>query len=682
MKNIKIKACAVLLTAMMLMSSSCSFVDSFKDDVEARRTKREEDQDKKDKKDKEKKNRDKDKDTEESEETEETEDTEETTTEADPTEAPDPTDEPAPTTAPTTVKDSEYAKYLIFPDEPYDYDKVHPEHKPGNITGKEAKEELDKIEHDYLVDVFSDDYIDAVIYFDDCEALDIDLSEPSWGDVSFAATEDDIKDTQEYLDRLYAIDYESLDESDRVFYEKITYDIEQELYMEQYPGYNFLTPVFNSFTSQQCEILFVLDVISFKTKEDAENYIAVLKDIDRYYDELCTFEEARVELGYAGSDELYDGVVESFENLVKQKDDCFLYESFEKRLDNIKGLSDDDREQLIKDHEDAMKNVVFPEFEECAKRMGALKGNCKNEQGGLCGFEHGKELYDIVMMNKSNSSITPQEAADELDKQLKVLYGKILSTWEYMDHDYTAGDLQENLDSLYDQIFEYFPEIPEHKYNFMTVPDVFKDSFSPAAYLGYHIDSYDDNMLLVNSAADNADFGTVVAHEAYPGHMYQSLYTRSISDHYYMVIFDSIGYAEGWAQYVEVNSPLFFGASDDAVDAFVVESLLDLYLMGRCDIGYNYEGWTNEDAVDHFTEIFGMSLLTEDGLDWTKEICTANPGYPLPYAMGYYEITKTLDAIFALDDTMDVKTLHTIYLNAQTGTYEQILESAKRQLGK
>ena len=341
MKNIKIKACAVLLTAMMLMSTSCSFVDSFKDDVEARRTKREEDADKKDKKDKEKKNKkDKDDDTEESEETEETEDTEETEeteeTEADPTDAPDPTDEPDPTQAPLDVSDSEYAQYLIFPDEPYDYDKVHPKHKPGSITGKKAKEELDKIEKDYLAEVFDDDYVDAVIYFDDYEAIGIDVSEPSWGSVSYAATEEDIADTQEYLDRLYAIDYESLEETDRVFYEKITYDLEQDLYLSKYPGYNFLTPVFNSFTSQQCEILFVLDVISFKTKEDAENYIKILKDLDRYYDELCTFEEARVELGYAGSDELYDGVVESFDNLVKQKDDCFLYDSFEKRLDNIK----------------------------------------------------------------------------------------------------------------------------------------------------------------------------------------------------------------------------------------------------------------------------------------------------------------------------------------------------------
>ena len=50
--------------------------------------------------------------------------------------------------------------------------------------------------------------------------------------------------------------------------------------------------------------------------------------------------------------------------------------------------------------------------------------------------------------------------------------------------------------------------------------------------------------------------------------------------------------------------------------------------------------------------------------------------------MGYYEITETLDKIQALDKDMDTKELHTIYLNAQSGTYEQIYESAKRQLGK
>ena len=79
---------------------------------------------------------------------------------------------------------------------------------------------------------------------------------------------------------------------------------------------------------------------------------------------MCTFEEKRVEYGFISSDNSYEKAAESFDSLVEQKDDCFLYDSFASRLDNIDGLSDTDRERLIDENDTAMHDVVFPEFEE------------------------------------------------------------------------------------------------------------------------------------------------------------------------------------------------------------------------------------------------------------------------------------------------------------------------------
>ena len=101
--------------------------------------------------------------------------------------------------------------------------------------------------------------------------------------------------------------------------------------------------IFNYLVGPQSEVLFILDVYSFDTVEDAEKYIELVKDLDRYFDALCQFEEERVYYGFIASDNSYEEAAKSFDNLVEQKNDCFLYQSFEERLDNIQGLSDADR---------------------------------------------------------------------------------------------------------------------------------------------------------------------------------------------------------------------------------------------------------------------------------------------------------------------------------------------------
>lgn len=599
-------------------------------------------------------------------------------TETEPTE-PEPTD---PTPEPTPAEINEYQKYLIFPTEPYSYDKVHPEHKPGSITGEEAKELLKEIELDYLNEVINGNYVDTIILFDDYEAYGLSVDEVSWGKFEFDP-EGDQEMIDRYINRLLELDFENLDEGDRIFFDKFLYDLEESAYAAQYPGFSFLTPVFNSLTSSQCEILFILDVITFETKEDAERYIELLADTDRYYDELCEFEEKRAELGYALTADSYEEIAKTFDSIVEQKDDCFLYDTFEERLDNIKDLSSADKEELIASHDQVMKEIFFPEFEECAERMRAIEPS--ETEYSVYNFEGGQEYYKMIARKLSNSNITPEEASDLVDEyfvETMETYVDLMLSAGVSGTDFTAGGTQENLDFLYGKIFEYFPEIPDHKYVFKDVPEVFQDSFSPAAYLGYHLDKMDSNMILINTAGSTDNFGTVIAHEAYPGHMYQSIYTRSICDHPYMYIFDSTGYSEGWAQYVEVNSPIFFGASEEELEFCKSESLLNALLLTMIDIGVGYKGWTLDDACKNINQLAGLPLLQpSDELKTVYNLVANDPGYAYKYGVGYIMMTKTLDEIMEADPSLTTKELHTLFLDAQPATYEQILNTVLNKIG-
>lgn len=251
----------------------------------------------------------------------------------------DPSSEPttAPSTNPTDGKVTT-ADQLTYPDHVATFAEVHPDHAPGNISGDAASKQLSDVEFEILHHEI-DCYADVEILFENPQKFGFDIKDATWGDfttIDQYPAEKQFYQTQ--LDKLLQINYNTLSDDDRICYDKLVYDCEESIYGYSYTAFQYYSMIFNFLVGPQSEVLFILDVYSFDTVEDAEKYIALVKDIDRYYDLMCEYEETRASLGFASSDNSYEEAAKSFDNLVKQKDDCFLYDSFEERLDNITSL--------------------------------------------------------------------------------------------------------------------------------------------------------------------------------------------------------------------------------------------------------------------------------------------------------------------------------------------------------
>lgn len=606
------------------------------------------------------------------------------------TDVTDPTD-PTGTTAVPTTDPGNYiptSDTLTYPDHVATMEEIHPAHKAGNVSGKEASKLLSDVEMEILHHDI-DCYANAVIYFKDPEKLGYDLSDVSWGKVSGVEEYDAYKKYyQEQLDRLLTIDYNSLDGDDRICYDKMVYDMEETVYSLSYTAFEYYSMIFNSLVGPQCDILFILDVYTFDTVEEAENYITLLKDLDRYYDEMCAFEKKRVELGFISSDNSYEEAAKSFDNLVKQKDDCFLYASFEERLDNIKDLSSADKTRLISEHEKAMKEVVFPEFEECAQKMRALKGSGGTD-AGLSQYRGGDAHFAMLTRRLSNSTATiPESIAvlekriDEINTDMKRIMGSGYG-WadEYLSHSYSKGSVEQNLDFLYGAIKNDFPAIPSHQYYLMDVPKVFEDNFSPAAYLGYHLDCNDDNLIIVNTGKLDKDLGKALAHEGYPGHMYNSLYMRNQTKHPYMYLASSIGYEEGWTTYIESYSLKYFADNGitDGMKMVGYEADMSLLACTRVDYGINCEGWTLQDCLDYLNG-FGFGLSADSFSEYYTLLVT-DPGYYVKYGMGNVWTTQIMTEMHEKHPKATDMEIHTAYLNSLSGTYEDIRTHTDAALG-
>ncbi|MBR2295747.1 MAG: DUF885 family protein [Clostridiales bacterium] len=681
MKKYSTRFLALLLVAAMIIpAASCSKLSDVLD-LEHRPT------------DKKERDKDEDEDEDEEEEEEESEETEETDA-SDGSEVTDPSAEPSESNVSTTVAtptpDPAWGDLepLTYPDHIATYDEIHPAHAPGDISGQEASDLLDQIEYDSIQYFVGSNYVDAILMFKDPSIYGIDTSEVSWGTVESDSEDETRAFMQEKLDQLYTIDYESLDDQDRIFYDKITYDFEYSLYGMDYTAFSYYESILNPLTGPQNDIFFLLTVIDFDSVEDAENYIELLIDVDRYYDEICTFEEKRAAYGYASSANVYEEIAATFDALVAQEDDCFLYDTFEERLDEIPGLSDADRERLIQEHSDAMHDYVFPEFEECAERMRDLKDYNGTDQG-VCFFEGGDAYFAYIFQDQANSSKTIEQSTAELDAYLDYITGVIADaqnsndyTWidEYLDHTYSQGGTEDNLNYLSTEVLADFPELPDHDYFLMDVPEVFEDSFSPAAFLGYHLDTYTDNMIITNNSNVDGDFGITCAHEGYPGHMFQSVYHRSVCEHPYMYLFDSSGYTEGWATYVENYSFKYFADESVARDLIMVENEMNVILMARFDIGINYEGWDIDYCAQYYSDLVGFPVTASD-IEYMYNLLMSDPCYAVKYGVGFLNTGMTMEYIRQeFPDATDLE-IHTAYLDSMPGTFEQIQANMEKILG-
>lgn len=601
-------------------------------------------------------------------------------------------DEDKPGTTGVTEEGFKYAvgeNGLTYPTEIAKLSDIHPTHKPGDVEGDDAVDLLKEIEQDVITRSV-DNYVDAVILYEDPEAMGIDVSDPSWGDYT-VDNEEDLEFYRDVRDRLLTINPDTLDEQDRIFYDKILYDVEESIYAGSFTSFAYYESEFNPLTGPQNDLLFILCVISFDDVEDAEKYIELVEDIDRYFDQICEFEEDKADYGYALSDETYEDIAATFDDLCAQEDTCFLYEDFENRLDNIKGLKDDDRERLIEEHEAAMHDVFFPEMEECADRMRDLKTG-EGSDLGVSQYDGGDAYYTYIVRNLSNSSDKSiDDHIDMIEGRLDTIMETYMDalysgdrSWmsEYLNHDYSKGDTGENLEYLKDAVKGDFPALPDHAYNLMDVPKEFEDSFSPAAYLGYHLDNYNANLIITNNANVNGEFGVTCAHEGYPGHMFQSVYTRSQCDHPYLYLFDSTGYVEGWATYVEEYSFKYFDAEGTAAEMVNIESELNVLLMARWDIGIHYENWSIEDCANFYSEMMDNLVTVEpEDIQDIYNILLSDPCYAVKYGCGFLGTQEVVDKIRAEFPDATDKEIHTAYLNSMPVTFEMILANMENELG-
>ena len=400
-----------------------------------------------------------------------------------------------------------------------------------------------------------------------------------------------------------------------------------------------LSPV----TGVHAQLPILLAEYQFYNEEDVETYLKLLKTVPDYFSSLIRFEQQKSASGLFMFDELVDAVVAQCNAFVSMGSDNYLLSTFEERLTAIKQISSSEKAKFIQQNQECLSQYILPAYENLASSLTTLKGSGKNA-GGLCFFTEGKDYFSHLVARETGSSRTISELKTLIQNQMKndlIASQKVLEESPSIAQE-TSG-MKESPDSvlktLETKISTAFPRSASVNVQVKYVPKSLEQYLSPAFYLIPSIDNYVENTIYINQAHNLADINlfTTLAHEGYPGHLYQTTYFANTEPDPIRTVLNFSGYVEGWATYAEMCSYYISSLEKPYATLLQRNNSIILGLYANADIGIHYDGWTYEDTLDFFSTYgFNNEIVIQE----IYESIVGDPANYLTYYVGYLEMLE------------------------------------------
>lgn len=496
----------------------------------------------------------------------------------------------------------------------------------------------------------------------------------SLGDFSIQNIKESYRDLEKMKKELLSFDLADLTESQRLTYDILMDYVETELEAEDLFLYE---EVLGPADGYQAQFPVILAEYTFRSKRDIEDYLELLSQMDEFYAQLIEFEEEKAKEGLFMSDEAADDVIEQCREFIKDPEHNYMIEVFNDKIDSFEGLSEQEKEKYREKHNEIITTEVTEGYQILIDGLSELRGSGRNELG-LCYFEDGKEYYKYLIRSNVGSDASVKKLQRKIEKFLKDfimdMYDTVLKDPQPYEEafEYQLPDREPDavLQDLMKKMEEDFPEPPQVQYTVKYVHPSMQDSLNPAFYLTTPIDDIQNNFIYINEKYTGTDAGgngmlyTTLAHEGYPGHLYQNAYTASSGLPLVRSLFSCQGYAEGWATYVEYEYGYEFAYEDldkYLADFLATNTAVSLAIYAYIDLGIHYDGWDRGDVAEFLN---GFMDVDEETANEVFDAVVTDPAGYLSYFAGYLEILELREtAMEELSEDFDIKEFHDFLLS-------------------
>ena len=429
----------------------------------------------------------------------------------------------------------------------------------------------------------------------------------------------------------------------------------------------------------------LLSEYSFYDTQDVETYLALLKETPSYFDSVIRFEQKKAASGLFMPDYQADSVLDTCQSFIDMGKENYLVSTFNERIASLDLLPENKKDSFQKENMKLVTEEIYPAYQNLITAIKSLKGKGMNKQG-LSHFPYGKKYYEYLVRQTTgcNESIsrlrlmTRAQILEDLSAMQKILFPADAALTQASVLEQTSPDSM--LDDLRSKITDTFPKIPDVDFQVKYVPESMQDYLSPAFYMIPAIDNLTENVIYINNGQTTSGLNlyTTLAHEGYPGHLYQTVYFSASEPDPIRSILDFGGYVEGWATYAEMMS--YYLAPLPKTEASLLQKnnsvILGLYALA--DMGIHYDGWSVTDTVRFFSD-YGIN--DPNAVQSVYKLIIGSPANYLKYYIGYlkfYELKKEMAD--ALGNQFSQKEFHRAVLDVGPAPFEIVYDEVEKNL--
>lgn len=517
----------------------------------------------------------------------------------------------------------------------------------------------------------------------DPKAAGIDSYEITLGSLSGDSPHNQARQLKKLSEELKKYSHRSLKGKDRLTCRLLSDYISRQQNLAAYPYYDEpLTP--SGGVTSQLPVL--LAEYTFRNTRDIKDYLGLLSQMDTYFLGILDYEQKKADAGLFMSDEACLKVIEGCEVFTEHPDDNFLIDTFSNRLNAMDGLTDTQKNAYLKQHSKVLSDHVIPAYSQMIKELTMLLGRGHNNWG-LCNFPEGKAYYEAVVSADTGCDDSVEDLFSQIAKARRedltfcqnLLENNPKLASQSPKPDAALKEENAMISRLQKEILTDFPAPPQTEVEICHVDPALSEYLAPAFYITAPIDDISHNRIYINDAKNNTDiyYFTTLAHEGYPGHLYQTICTSSYGAPEVLSLLNYPGYTEGWATYTEMQSFYYAGLDPDLASLLQHNQAATLSLYATADIGIHYFGWEKEKNAAFWSEYGVDDTATVKRI---TDLILEEPGNYLKYYVGYLKFRQMREQLALENKNFSVSAFHEAILRTGPSPFSVLEETVRDQL--
>ena len=514
---------------------------------------------------------------------------------------------------------------------------------------------------------------------------------PTYGDLSSDALKKNCSRSKELLQKLYTFPTSSLTKKQKLTWQIFQDYLNESIMNEKYILYS--SPLGTN--GLQSEIPVTLSEYRLDNEKDIKDYLSLVNQVPELFTQILDFEQERRNAGIISPSFVISHTIDQIDQFLNaSEENNLLIQSFEERLAEVEPLSKDQKASYIANNRLLVTNKVLPAYKSLKTSLQAYTNDSKNTSSKerLCEYKNGQDYYKFLLMSNVGTDFSPEDCITILESQLKNTVKDISSLTtknkdlytEYLSATPALSAPKEIMNTLKNDSLIDFPEIKNISCQLKNVPDALSGTSACAFYLVPPIDSTKDNIIYINkSRVDSNELFSTLAHEGYPGHLYQTNYFLTTNPSPLRTFLHCAGYDEGWGTYAQLYSYNFIEFKN--VDEQTTKQLRQLYrdndllslsLSSLCDLYVNYKNY-DENALANYLQTYGID---KDSAQNLYRYVIENPTTYLSYSIGCYELDQLKQTMSdSLGKAFKISDFHEAVLNVGSCNFSILRQEIEKE---